>query len=75
MKSIQNIKNALKDLDNEVMEILQDMSIAMNDKDHKMLIVLQQKRVLEQTLSDLEYLRANPPKPSASCGISKYRKD
>ncbi len=75
MKSILNIENALKDLDSEVMAILADMSVPMNDKDHKMLIVLQQKRVLEQTLKDLIYLRDNPPKPSASCGISKYRDD
>lgn len=75
MNSIKHIENALKDLDKEVEAILLDMSVPMNEKDHRMLIVLQQKRVLTQTFEDLVYLKQNPPKPSASCGISKYRDD
>jgi len=73
--SIQHIKNALKDLDDEVQKILTDWSIPLNEKDNLMLPILQQKRVLSQTLEDLEYLKTNPPKPNQPCGISKYRDD
>ena len=73
--SIQHIKNALKDLDAEVEKILLDWGIPLNEKDNLMLPILQQKRVLAQTLEDLEYLKAHPPKPNQPCGISKYRDD
>jgi hypothetical protein len=75
MKSIQHIKNALKDLDGEVESILLNISLSLQDKDNLMLPLLQQKRVLTQTLEDLEYLKAHPPKPNQPCGISKYRED
>jgi archaellum component FlaC len=73
--SIQHIENALKDLDNEVEKILLDWGIPLNEKDNLMLPILQQKRVLSQTLEDLKYLKANPPRPNQPCGISKYRDD
>jgi len=73
--SIKHIQNALKDLDNEVEKILLDWGIPLNEKDNLMLPILQQKRVLTQTLEDLEYLKAHPPKPNQPCGISKYRND
>jgi len=73
--SIKHIKNALKDLDAEVEKILLDWGIPLNEKDNLMLPILQQKRVLAQTLEDLEYLKAHPPKPNQPCGISKYRDD
>ena len=75
MNSIKHINNALKDLDKEVEAVLQDMSLPMNEKDNQMLPLLQQKRVLTQTLEDLSYLKNNPPKPNQACGISKYRND
>ncbi len=75
MKSIQHIKDALKDLDSEVESILLNISLSLQEKDNLMLPILQQKRVLSQTLEDLEYLKANPPKPNQPCGISKYRKE
>ncbi len=75
MKSIEHIKNALKDLDSEVESILLNISLSLQEKDNVMLPLLQQKRVLTQTLKDLEYLKANPPKPNQPCGISKYRED
>jgi hypothetical protein len=73
--SIQHVKNALKDLDDEVEKILLDWGIPLNEKDNLMLPILQQKKVLTQTLEDLEYLKAHPPKPNQPCGISKYRND
>ena len=75
MNSIKHINNALTDLDKEVETILLDWSIPLNEKDNLMLPLLQQKRVLTQTLEDLTYLKENPPKPNQPCGISKYRDD
>ena len=75
MNSIKHVNNALKDLDKAVEEILLDMSLPMNEKDNRMLVLLQQKRVLSKTLEDLTYLKNNPPKPNQACGISKYRDD
>jgi len=75
MKSIKYIENALAELDKEVEAILLDWSIPLNEKDNLMLPILQQKRVLTQTLEDLTYLKNNPPKPNQPCGISKYRDD
>ncbi len=73
MNSIKHIKNALADLDKEAQEILSDLSLALNEKDNLMLPLLQQKKVLMQTLEDLTYLKNNPPSPNQPCGISKYR--
>lgn len=75
MNSIKHINNALFDLDKEVEKILLDFSLALNEKDNLMLPLLQQKKVLTQTLEDLTYLMNNPPKPNQPCGISKYRED
>ncbi len=73
--SIKHIENALKDLDDEVQKILLNWDIPLNEKDNLMLPILQQKRVLSQTLEDLIYLKEHPPKPNQPCGISKYRND
>jgi hypothetical protein len=75
MNSIKHIENALADLDKEVQDILSDTSMALNEKDNFMLPILQQKKVLTQTLEDLKYLQENPPTPNQPCGISKYRED
>jgi hypothetical protein len=73
--SIKHIKNALKDLDDEVEKILLNWDLPLNEKDNLMLPILQQKKVLTQTLEDLTYLKEHPPKPNQPCGISKYRND
>jgi len=75
MNSIKYIKDALADLDEQVQKILLDWSIPLNEKDNLMLPILQQKKVLTQTLEDLTYLKENPPSPNQPCGISKYRDD
>jgi hypothetical protein len=75
MNSIQHIQNALGELDAEVQKILLNWDIPLNEKDNLMLPLLQQKKVLTQTLEDLEYLRDNPPTPNQPCGISKFRED
>ena len=75
MNSIKHIDNALKELDDEVQKILLNWDIPLNEKDNLMLPILQQKKVLTQTLEDLTYLKDNPLKPNQPCGISKYRED
>lgn len=75
MNSIKHIDNALKELDDEVQKILLNWDIPLNEKDNLMLPILQQKKVLSQTLEDLTYLKDNPPKLNQPCGISKYRED
>ena len=75
MNSIKHIQNALDELDEEVQAILANWDIPLNEKDNLMLPILQQKKVLTQTLEDLTYLKNNPPKPNQPCGISKYRND
>ena len=75
MNSITHIENALKELDSEVEDILKDWSLPLNEKDNLMLPLLQQKKVLKQTLEDLTYLKENPPAKNQPCGISKYRED
>ncbi|QFR48382.1 hypothetical protein FJR48_01030 [Sulfurimonas lithotrophica] len=75
MNSIKHIQNALDELDAEVQTILANWDIPLNEKDNLMLPILQQKKVLTQTLEDLTYLKNNPPKPNQPCGISKYRND
>jgi len=73
MNSIKHIENALKELDEEVEKILLDWGIPLNEKDNLMLPILQQKKVLTQTLEDLTYLKENPLTPNQPCGISKFR--
>jgi len=75
MNSITYIENAIKELDAAVQKILLNWDIPLNEKDNLMLPILQQKKVLDQTLEDLIYLKENPPTPNQACGISKYRED
>ena len=75
MNAIKHVQNAIDELDAEVQELLLDWSVPLNEKDNIMLPKLQIKKVLLQTLEDLEYLKANPPRPNQACGISKYRDD
>ena len=73
--SIQHVQNALNDLDREMEKIVMNLSLSLKEKDNLMLPILLQKKVLKQTLEDLQYLKDNPPPPDQPCGISKYRND
>lgn len=75
MKSIEYIKAALAALDEDVQQVLMNQSISLTDKDDLMLPLLQQKRVLDQTLADLEYLKANPPAKGGVCKSGQVRQD
>ncbi len=74
MKSIKYINEALKTLDLEVEKILLDTSLSLNRKDDLMLPLVEEKKILQKTLKELEELKNNPPK-NLSCGISRYRDD
>ncbi|SFV60262.1 hypothetical protein MNB_SM-7-728 [hydrothermal vent metagenome] len=73
--SIKHIHNALKDLDKEMESIVMNLTLSLQEKDNLMLPILLEKKVLKQTLEDLQYLKDNPPPPNQPCGISKYRND
>ncbi len=75
MKSIGFIEDALKSLDDEVQAVLLNISISLTDKDDLMLPLLQQKRVLDQTLGDLQYLKANPPAKGGTCKTGTMRQE
>lgn len=75
MKSITFIEDALKSLDEEVQALLMNMSISLTEKDDLMLPLLQQKRVLDQTLEDLKYLEANPPAKGGPCKSGMIREE
>lgn len=75
MKPIDHVTNALNDLDSDVQAILMNVKLSLTEKDNLMLPIVQQQKVLKQTLEDLQYLEANPPSPNQPCGISKYRQD
>lgn len=73
MKSLEYIQMALDELDKEVQECLMDLTMDMTAKNEKMLPLLQQKRVLEQTKEDLTYLKENPPSNAGECTMYKQR--
>ncbi len=75
MKSIQHIEAALKSLDEEVQSLLLNMSLSQTQKDDLMLPLLQQKRVLDQTLEDLKYLQAHPPTTTGPCKVGIIRQE
>ncbi len=67
MKTIIHIENALKDLNKELQELMFKTNVAMKTRDDEVLLIQQQKRVLEQTLEDLTHLKNNPPKSVSAC--------
>ena len=75
MKAIAHIKDALKEIDAEVQAIVMNPKLSLGDKDDLMLPLVQQKRVLQQTLEDLIYLKEHPPSKQGGCGMSRYRDD
>jgi len=73
MKSIEYIQMALDNLDKEVQECVMNLTMDMTSKNEKMLPMLQQKRVLEQTKEDLIYLKENPPSNAGECTMWKHK--
>jgi len=73
MKSLEYIQMALDALDKEVESYVMDLDMDMTTKNEKMLPLLQQKRVLQQTKEDLTYLRDNPPSNAGECTMYKHR--
>lgn len=73
MQSLEFIQMALDALDKEVESYVMDLNMDMTTKNEKMLPLLQQKRVLEQTKEDLIYLKENPPTNAGECTMYKHR--
>lgn len=73
MQSLEFIQMALDALDKEVESYVMDLNMDMTTKNEKMLPLLQQKRVLEQTKEDLTYLKENPPANAGECTMYKHR--
>jgi len=73
MKSLEYIQMALDALDKEVESYVMNLDMDMTSKNEKMLPLLQQKRVLEQTKEDLTYLRDNPPTDAGACTMYKHQ--
>jgi hypothetical protein len=75
MKALRHIENALREIDEEVQSIVMNPKLALDEKDDLMLPLVQQKRVLQQTLEDLTYLQEHPPTKKGGCGMSRYREE
>lgn len=75
MKAIAHIQAALKEIDEEVQAVVMNQKLSLNEKDEQMLSFVRQKKVLQQTLEDLTYLKENPPKQQGGCGMARYRED
>jgi len=75
MVSLVHIESALAAVDHEVKTVLQDMSLSLTEKDQKMLPLLRESKVLKQAYEDLQYLKANPPSPSAGCKVGSHRQE
>jgi len=72
---LEHLQAALAFYDARIEALLLDMSLSMTQKDDAMLPLLQQKKVVQQCLKDLQYLIDNPPAKGGPCGISRYRED
>jgi len=71
MKTITHIESALKELNDELRELMFTTNVSMKQRDDEVLLIQQQKRVLEQTLEDLTHLFNNPPKSVSACKTSE----
>jgi|GEM_PF-4625583 len=74
MESKKYIAKALVDLSQEVNDIMSNLSLSLTEKDTLMFPLLQKKRVLEQTLKDLEFVdKKYNEYSSVSCKVGQYR--
>lgn len=72
---ITELSSIIASYDKAIETLLLDISLSMTQKDDAMLPLLQQKKVLQQCLNDIQYLIDNPPAKGGPCGISRYRDD
>lgn len=75
MNPVIHIDTAIKEIDDEVQNIVMNMKLSLTQKDDMMLPLVRYKKVLTQTKEDLEYLIANPPVKEGGCGMAKHRND
>jgi len=73
VKPQEHIKKALEDITDEVKKILGAGGKSLTEKDTLMFPLLQQKRVLQQAIEDLDFLDSRVPENSTTCKMSQYR--
>lgn len=73
MKPQQHIEKALEDITEEVKKILGDISKSLTEKDSLIFPYLQQKKVLKQTIEDLDFLDSRVQEESTTCKMSQFR--
>lgn len=69
------IEDALRDIEEQVKNILDDKSLSLTDKDQLIFPYIKKKRVLKQTIEDLDYLdkREGEEALGNTCKMSQYR--
>lgn len=73
MKPQKHIENALKDITEEVKNIVNDSSIPLTEKDKLLFPFIQKKRVLKQVVEDLDFLDNKKYEGGETCKMSQYR--
>jgi len=74
MKPQEYVKQALENITQDVKNILMDTSKSLTEKDNLIFPYLQQKRVLKQTLEDLDFLAERKLEQTTTCKMSQYSK-
>ena len=72
MKPQEYVKQALEDITQDVKDILMDSAKSLTEKDNLIFPYLQQKRVLKQTLEDLDFLAERKLEQTTTCKMSQY---
>jgi len=67
------LEDALKEIENQVKNILNDNTLPLTEKDRLIYPYVQKKRVLTQAIEDLNYLDERDFNLSSSCKMSQYR--
>ena len=67
------ITQALQGLEQEVLTLLEDGTLPLPIKDAKLLLCLQKKRILTQTLEDILYLEKHPPEEKMGCSMHTHK--
>jgi hypothetical protein len=73
LKPQHYVKLAIDDITAEVKKILEDQSKSLTEKDNLIFPFVQQKKVLQQTLEDLDFLENRKIEESTTCKMSSFR--
>jgi len=73
MKPQEFVKQAIDDITKSVKNILLDTSKSLTEKDNLIFPYLQQKRVLKQTVEDLDFLDEREFEQTTTCKMSMQK--